>query len=128
AEAVLDRTEHAKRVAAVALEVKNRIDHVLEHSRSREVAFLGHVADEEAGGAGLLAERDQAPRRLAHLADRAGGGRELRAGHRLDRVDGDDLRVGAPRGLEDALERGLAEDPRRGAPEPEAIGSHADLL
>ena len=48
AEAVLHRAQDAEGVAAVALEVEHGVDHVLEHARPGEGAFLGDVADEQA--------------------------------------------------------------------------------
>ena len=47
AEAVLDRAQDAELVAAVALEVEHRVDHVLEHARPGDLAVLGDVADQE---------------------------------------------------------------------------------
>ena len=46
AEAVLDRAHQAEARMRVALEVQHRVDHVLEHARAGERAFLGDVADQ----------------------------------------------------------------------------------
>ena len=47
AEAVLERADQAEARVRIALEIEHRVDHVLEHARARERAFLGHVADED---------------------------------------------------------------------------------
>ena len=47
AEAVLERAQHAEAAAAFALEIQHRIDHMLEHARAGDAAFLGDVADQE---------------------------------------------------------------------------------
>ena len=65
-----------KRDAGLALEIQHRIDHVLEHARAGDAAFLGDVADQEHRGAGFLGVAHQPRRALAHLADRAGRGGE----------------------------------------------------
>src|SRR5205823_1692714 len=43
---------------AVALEVEDGVDQVLEHARAGERALLGHVADEKAGDTARLRARD----------------------------------------------------------------------
>src|SRR6266851_4493850 len=53
-EAVLDRAQDAKLVAALALEIEHGVDHVLEHARSGDDALLGDVADEDDGEAAPL--------------------------------------------------------------------------
>ena len=45
-EAVLDRAQDAELVAALALEVEHRVDHVLEHTWPGNLAVLGDMADE----------------------------------------------------------------------------------
>src|SRR5438093_5206628 len=71
---------------AVALEVEDGVDQVLEHARAGERALLGHVADEKAGDTARLRARDQQRRRLAHLSHAAGRGAEGAGVERLDRV------------------------------------------
>ena len=63
AEAVLDRAHQADRPAAVALEVEDGVDHVLEQLRSGQVARLGHVPDQEHGTAVPPREVGQRARR-----------------------------------------------------------------
>jgi hypothetical protein len=42
-------------VAAFALEIEHRVDHVLDHARAGDLAVLGDVADEHDRGARRLA-------------------------------------------------------------------------
>ena len=46
AEAVLDGAQDAELVAALALEIEHRVDHVLEHARAGDQPFLGDMADQ----------------------------------------------------------------------------------
>ena len=47
AEAVLDRAQNPERMAALALEVQDGVDHVLDHLGAGDRAFLSDVADED---------------------------------------------------------------------------------
>ena len=60
------------RVVAVALELEDAVDEVLEHARACDGAVLRHVADQDRRDAVLLRDAQQARGRLAHLSDRAG--------------------------------------------------------
>jgi hypothetical protein len=71
AETVLDRAHQAERGVRVALEVKHRIDDVLEHARAGDRALLGDVADQEQRGAGALGVARELRGALAHLRHRA---------------------------------------------------------
>jgi hypothetical protein len=75
-----------------------------------------------------LRERDEARRRLAHLADAAGRGGEVRAEDRLDRIDRENRRLERFGALDDRRERRLAEHVDLIRREPETIRAHADLL
>ena len=104
AEAVLDRTQHPKAAAGVALEIQHRIDHVLEHARSGDLAFLGHVADQQHGGAAGLGKADQFGRAFAQLRDRAGSRIDALRIHRLDRIDDERPARSASGGFHDLLD------------------------
>src|SRR5438132_625686 len=72
---------------AVALEVEDGVDQVLEHARAGERALLGHVADEKAGDTARLRARDQPDRACDEPAAQhavqlreTGGAAERRAG------------------------------------------------
>ena len=47
AEAVLDGAQDAELVAALAFEVEDGVDHVLDHAGAGDLAVLGDVADED---------------------------------------------------------------------------------
>ena len=47
AEAVLHRAQDAMRVVAVAFELEDAVDEVLEHARAGDGAVFRHVADED---------------------------------------------------------------------------------
>ncbi len=72
AEAVLDRAHDAEAAAGIALEIQHGVDHVLEDARPGDQPFLGHVADDQHRGAGILGEPHQPRRGFAHLHGRAG--------------------------------------------------------
>ena len=57
AEAVLDAAEHAVLAEALALEVEDHVDHVLEGARPRDRSLLGDVPDEQHGHPGALGRR-----------------------------------------------------------------------
>ncbi|KAG1200079.1 hypothetical protein G6F35_012441 [Rhizopus arrhizus] len=109
AEAVLERAQQAEAAAALTLEVQHRIDHVLQHARASDAAFLGHVADQKHGGAGLLGEAHQPCRALAHLADRAGRGGQALGPQGLHRIGHDQPRAGPGRMLQDRFNPGLGQ-------------------
>ncbi len=114
---------------ALALEIEDRVDHVLEHLGAGDDAFLRDVADQEDREAALLGEADQLLRRRAHLGHRAGGGFQIVDIHGLDRIDDDDSR--ACRGLErgrDVADVGGRGQLHRRVLEAQARGAHADLV
>ena len=57
AEAVLQRAQRAVGALALALELQDAVDEVLEHARAGQRALLGHVADEQDRRALRLATR-----------------------------------------------------------------------
>ncbi len=77
-EAVLGAAQDAERIAALALKRQDGIDHMLNHTRAGNLAFLGDVADHDDRGRLFLGEPDQF----------AGAGADLRhrALRRLDRI------------------------------------------
>ena len=72
---------------AIALELADDIDQVLEHARTRNTAVLGDMADQEHRDAPLLGHGDQCSRDRAHLRHTAGRPLGLRRGDGLHRVD-----------------------------------------
>ena len=81
-------------MAALALEIEHGIDHVLDHARARDGAFLGDVADKDQRRAGLLRPAHQLLRAGPHLRDRAGRRFQRVGPDRLDRVDDDEAGIG----------------------------------
>ena len=63
-----DRTHRDQRIA---LEIQDRVHHVLEHFRPGDRPVLCHMSDEEYGDAGFLRRDDQPLGRLAYLAHAA---------------------------------------------------------
>ena len=112
----------------ITLEVEDRIDHVLEHTRAGERALLGHMPDEEAGRSGLLRERDEAARRLAHLPDAPRCRRELGAEDSLDGIDYDQPGPALADHGDNRFERGFTEHMHRSVVNPQALRPHANLL
>ena len=125
AEAVLGRAQDAVLVVAVALELEDAVDEVLEDAWSGDRAVLRHVTDEDRRHARLLRDAEKPARRLAHLRDGSRSGAERGGVQRLHRVD--DAHVGTL-GLErraDRVELGLGEDlDRLGAAEPRCAKRH----
>jgi len=108
-EAVLERAQQTEAAAALAFEVQHRIDHVFEHARAGDAALLGHVADQEHGGAGLLGETHQPRRALAHLADRTRRGGQALGPQGLHRIGHDQPRPRPGGMLQDRLDAGLGQ-------------------
>ncbi len=71
AETVLGRAQQAKGVRAVAFEREHRVDHVLDHPGTGDLAVLGHMPDEEQRRSARLGEADQRLSRASDLAHRA---------------------------------------------------------
>ena len=97
-------------MVAVALELQNAVDEVLEHARAGDGAVLRHVADQDRRDTALLRDAQQASRRFADLRDRARRGSELGG---VERLHGIDHAHGGPLALErraDGLELRLRED------------------
>ncbi len=77
AEAVLERAHQTKARMGIALEIQHRVDDVLEHARSGQRAFLGHVSDQYHRDVAALGDTGQLRRAFAHLRHRAGRGSQL---------------------------------------------------
>ncbi|MCY1394127.1 hypothetical protein D9M71_90420 [compost metagenome] len=90
-EAVLDRPQQAQAAIGLALEVQHGIDHMLEHPRACQRAFLGHVTDQENRRAALLGIAHQQGRAFAYLGDTTRRRLQLFGKNGLDRVDDHDL-------------------------------------
>ncbi|CUX24933.1 hypothetical protein AGR7C_Cc160327 [Agrobacterium deltaense Zutra 3/1] len=90
-EAILDGAQDAMVMSPVAFEIKHGIDHVLDHARTGDLAFLGDVADQHHGRARLFGKPDHRLHTGAHLRHRAGGGIGRIAPQCLDGIDDDEI-------------------------------------
>ena len=123
AEAVLHRAQDAELVAALALEIEHRVDHVLEHAGAGDGAVLGDVADQQDRDAAPLGELDQRLRRGAHLAHRARRAVDRVEPHGLDRIDHRHLgRVGPLQGRHDVAHRGRGGELHRRVAQAQPLG------
>ena len=93
AEAILDCAHQPEAAAGIAFEVQHRVHHVLEDARTRDHAFLRHVADEQHRHARRFGEAHQRRRGLAHLRGRSRRGFHFGGEHRLDGVDDEHARA-----------------------------------
>jgi hypothetical protein len=110
------------------LKGEHRIDHVLDHPRSGDLAVLGDVTDEQDGGAGTLREPDQGLRGGTYLGDGAGRGFDRIGPHGLDRVDHDETRrLGVPQRRQNVLDRGLGRELDGGICDAQPLGAQPDL-
>ena len=114
-------------MAALAFEIEDGVDHVLEHARAGDLSVLGDVADEDDGGAGLLGEARQLLRAGADLGDGAGRGFETVGPERLHAVDDDEFGRGLLQRLEDGAEVGLGGELDRRFGDAEAARAALDL-
>ena len=85
--AVLHGTDHPEAGVAVALEVEDHVDEVLEHPRAGDRPVLGDVADDHGGDVAGLGDADQRGGDLLDLGDATGDAVDARGADRLDRVD-----------------------------------------
>ncbi len=128
AEAVLHGAHHAVAAAAVALEIQHGVDHVLQHARAGDHAFLGHVTDEQHRRSGSLGETHQRRGGFAQLRDGSRGRIARLACHGLDGIDDRDAGFHAF-GLGDhSLHRGLGDQRRNAGLQPEAARTYPHLL
>ncbi len=128
AEPVLDSSQDTERVAAVALEVEDCVDHVLDHLGSGDLALFGDMADEHQCAALRFGEANQRLRCGANLAYGAGGCFERLGPKRLDGIDDD--QIGPPtlgkRG-QDVGQVGFRGERHRRSCQPEPFGPQTHL-
>ena len=116
-------------MAALALEIEHRVDHVLEHAGARDGAVLGDVADQQHGDAAALGELDQGLRRGAHLGDRARRAVDRVEPHGLDGIDHRHLgRIGPLQGRHDVAHRGRGAELHRCVADAQPFGAQPHLV
>jgi hypothetical protein len=113
---------------ALAFEVQNRIDHVLEDSGSGNGAFFRHVPDDKDGNVTALAPLHEASGAFPDLRNAPGRRRDLIDGDGLNRIDDQERRrhrIGARQNL---VEISAGENQDVAGADPQAIGTQSDLL
>ncbi len=116
-------------MAALALEIKHGVDHVLQDARAGDEPVLGHVADQHDGEAAPLRQADQLLRRGPHLAHGPRRAVELIEIHGLDRIDDDEVgRVGAVERSCDVADAGRGGKHHRSALDAEPLGPEPYLV
>ena len=127
-EAVLHGSQDAELLPPVALQVKHRVNDMLEDPGPGDRPLFRDVAHEEDRNADLLGQPHESRGRLAHLRDAARAAFETCVGDGLDGVDDRQLRGLRADRLADRVEVGLGKekDSRRQRAEPR--GAHPNLL
>ena len=100
---------------------------MLEDTRARDGAVLGHVAHEEGGDAAPLGEEHEAGCTLAHLAHAARRRLEPGQEYRLDRIHHERARLELGRVSLDHLEIRLGEEVEPARGDAEAVRAQLDL-
>ena len=125
--AVFHGAQDAELVAAFAFEIENGVDHVFDHTRTGDLAFLGDMADEDDADALSFGEGRQLVRSGADLADRAGGAIDRVQPHGLDRIDDGEVRGFFFERCQDVSEVCFSGEFDRGVSKAEPAGAQADL-
>ena len=69
AKAVFNGAQNAELVAALAFEIKHRVDHMFDHAGACDLAFFGDMADKHDADALAFGKGGQLMGRRAHLTD-----------------------------------------------------------
>src|SRR5690606_6184863 len=108
-EAILERTQDAETTARLALKIKYGIDHVLEHARTGDAAFFGHMTNEKYTRAAFFCEAHKTRCGFADLTDRAGCRGQQLGPNRLNRIYDEHFGLARHRFGENAFDRGFGE-------------------
>ena len=129
--AVLDGPHQPEAAVRVAFKIKNRIDHVLQHTRASQRAFFGDVADQHDGGATGFCRAREVGSAFAHLRHRTGRAGELLGIHGLDRVNDCNVvplvGLGRLQGGQDFFKLDFSQHIDLGARQAQALGAQRDL-
>ena len=130
AETVFYRAQDAVQVIAVALELDDGIDDVLQDLGSGDAALLVDVADEDDRGVRFLGVALECGGTLAHLCHAAWGALQLLVGDGLDGIHNDQGGLEGADAGEDIVQRGFAQQVTLAvhAAPGDAVGTHAQLL
>ena len=125
---VLDRSDQTKTRVRVSLEIKHRVNDVLEHAWTGQGTLLGHMANQDYRDAGLFRQARELRSAFTDLRDRSRCRAQLLGPQRLDRIDYRHLRLRRPQGGQDTFEIDLGEQSELAGFERQASGAHRDLL
>src|SRR5678815_59695 len=112
----------------LAFEIEDRVDHVLQRLRPRQVAVLGDVADKNGRNVLALRGKQELRRRFAHLSDAAWCRLELDRKNRLHRIDDDESWLEARDFLEDAFDARFRQQVEGRSTNAEPIATALDLM
>ena len=123
------RSAHdAVRVMALAFEIEDRVDDVLECLGTRQIAIFRDMADEERRHIACLGGKQQLGCGLAHLSDAAGRRLKLHRIDGLNRVDDDEGWLEARDLFENPLETGFSEQIKRRRADRQSLAARLDLM
>ncbi|MNO92410.1 hypothetical protein D3C76_839840 [compost metagenome] len=111
AETIFYRPQQAQAPVGFTFKIQYGVDHVLQHPRPRQGAFLGHVPHKENRGATLFGITHQQRRAFANLRHATRRRLQLLGENRLDRVDHHDPGLFQPGGGNDGFNAGFGHDP-----------------
>lgn len=126
-EAVLDGADQAVLMVAVALEIHDRIDHVLQDARPCDLTVLGDMPDKNCDATRILREHHQVERAFAKLRGTSGSPRKVFLIDRLDRIDDEHLRLDLCRLLQNFFEASLAKQKHIGTGDIQTFATQLDL-
>ena len=115
-------------MVAFALKVEYRIHHMLQHPRTCQGSFLGHMADDEDGDVIGFGQLHELCRHLAHLRNRSLNSRNLRRHNGLDGVDDKKVRLDPLYLCSHALHIGLGIEIKLTVDISQTLCSKLDLL
>ena len=127
AEAVFDGADQAVLMVAVALEIHDRIDHVLQDARPCDLTVLGDMPDKNRDAPRILREHHQVKCAFAKLRGTSGSPRKVFLIDRLDRIDDEHLRLDLCRLLQNFFEASLAKQKHVGTRHVQALATQLDL-
>ena len=114
-------------MAALALEIQNRVDHVFDHAGASDLPLFRDMPHKDDRNPAPFGECHQFMRRGADLTDRTGGGLDRIQPHGLNGIDdGKGRAFGIQRG-QDVAQIGFRAKADRGILQAKALGAHPHL-
>ena len=115
-------------MVAFPLKVEHRIHHVLQHTRTRQGSFLGHMANDEDGDVIGLGQLHEFSRHFSHLRNRSLYSWNLRRHNGLDRIDDKKVRLDPLYLCTHALHIGLSIEVKLAIDISQSLCTEFDLL